>query len=335
MNGLPVALRGTGSAVPSRRVTTAEIASLISAQSGEAIDEEWILERSGIQARYLSNSANESERTSGLAAKAGLLALENAGFPPESIDHVIVATCTSDSFFPSTACRVAEALKIPRANCVDLNAACTGFLTALSAARAWLSLGMGKRALVIGADVLSPYLNWGDRTTCPLFGDGAGAVVLEQSGEGAGIFAMELGSIPEEIGLFELSPMGTGARTLTMSGPEAFRSAVRTLTHLCKKTLERSGVSPEEIDLVIPHQANLRILEAVAKRTEISMDRFATSIRDVGNTSAASIPAALDHSLRSGRLKPGGLALLCAYGAGITYGSCLLRVPAQMKAVQA
>jgi 3-oxoacyl-[acyl-carrier-protein] synthase III len=320
---------GTGSYAPDRILTNDDLAKMVDTS------DEWIRARSGIRERRI---AAADEATSDLAVQAAKRALGDAGVSASEIDLLIVATITPDYPMPSTACIVQHKLGVPSsAACFDLNAACSGFIYGLDTACALISSGRYKKALVIGAEKLSSVVDWQDRGTCLLFGDGAGAAVIGASDTpGIGLLGTKLGAHGEDTDLL-LIP-GGGSRTPTtaesiargdqfikMKGKEVFKLAVRVMEEAARDILEQHGVAAHQIGLVIPHQANLRIIDAIAQYLELPVERFFVNVDRYGNTSAASIPIALDEARKAGRIKPGDLTLLVAFGAGLTYGSALIR----------
>jgi 3-oxoacyl-[acyl-carrier-protein] synthase-3 len=304
---------GTGAYAPERILTNRELAAMVDTS------DEWIVTRSGILERRI---AAEGENTSDMAVQAGRAAIADAGLTAADIDLLIVATVTPDMPMPAAACLVQHKLGLSTATaCFDINAACTGFIYALDTACAMVGSGRYRHALVIGAEKMSSILDWQDRTTCVLFGDGAGAVIVT-------------GSDKPDIGLLgtRLGCHGTGANALcmpngaiTMQGREVYKSAIRVMDEAARDILEQQGLAAHQIALVIPHQANLRIIEAVAQYLKLPLERFFINVHKYGNTSAASIPIALDEARRSGRVQAGDLNLLVAFGAGLTYGSALIR----------
>jgi 3-oxoacyl-[acyl-carrier-protein] synthase-3 len=261
-----------------------------------------------------------------------------AGRTPADIDQIIYATCSPDTLLPSTACWLQHKLDVPNAWAMDINAACSGFLYGLSTADAFIRTGHTRIALVVGAEVLSPLINWQDRASCILFGDGAGAAVVERAAEDsdARILSSEMLSdghlwellhVPAGGSRMEVTPerFAENLHKLHMNGKEIFKVAVRTLSEFAMRSLERHGYTIEDLDWFIPHQANFRIIEAVAKRIGCPMEKIIVNVDRYGNTSAATIPTALDEAVRDGRIKPGHLLLLDAFGAGLTYGAILLR----------
>lgn len=295
--------------------------------------DEWITERTGIKERRI---ADEHQAVSDLAYEASKLALERAGLKPEDIDLIIVATVTGDMPFPSTACFLQDKLGAVNAVGFDINATCSGFLFGLYIADSFIKSGMHKRILVVGAEILSKITDGEDRTTCVLFGDGAGAVIVEPTDEDRGILSMHINSDGR---LWELIHMpGGGSRNpasndsienrlhyIKMKGNETFKVAVRTLEDLAIKTLEENNLDSSQLSLLIPHQANLRIIQATADRLKLPMDKVIVNLDKYGNTSAASIPIALDEVVQSGRIKNGDYILLEAFGGGITWSSALIK----------
>jgi len=328
MSGSPRSiLRGIGSYVPERKVDNQELSKKVDTS------DEWIRTRTGIKERRF---AAENENTSDLALEASRRALEDAGVPPEKIDLVVVATITPDMAFPSTACLLQHKLGIPKVACFDLEAACSGFLYALDVADGMLSSGRYECALVVGAEKLSSIMDWEDRTTCVLFGDGAGAAVLTKEGEGAEMIGFQCGADGSNPSLLH-QPAGGSMQPasqetvdsrghfLKMNGREIFKSAVRVMERAAIELLEKHGFDKNEVDHVIPHQANARIVESLSQRLEIPLDRFYCNLHKFGNTSAASIPLALDEAYKSETFKKGDLGLLVAFGAGLTWSATLVR----------
>ena len=324
-----IVIIGTGSYTPERVLTNAELSSMVDTS------DEWIYSRSGIRERRI---AATGESTSDMAVKAAQSALINAGLTATDIDLLVVATITPDLPLPSVSCIIQHKLGM-RTNtaCFDLNAACSGFVYALDTASAMLASGRYRRALVIGAEKLSSIVNWTDRTTCVLFGDGAGAIVLgvsEQSG--IGFLGARLGAYGDSVDLLCIKHGGSDYPTtpesiadrghcIRMKGKEVFKLAVRAMEEAARDILEQHGLHADQIGLVIPHQANLRIIEAISQYLDLPMERFFVNVDRYGNTSAASIPIALDEARRTGRIKSGDTTLLVAFGAGLTYGSALIR----------
>jgi 3-oxoacyl-[acyl-carrier-protein] synthase-3 len=316
-------ITGTGSALPPRIVTNAELESRLDTSS------DWIVERTGIHARRV---AAPGVRTSDLAVEAAIQAMAAAHVTAADIDLVIVATATPDDTFPATATRVQARLGITRGAAFDVAAVCTGFVYALTIADALLRTRAHARALVIGAELFSHILDWEDRTTAVLFGDGAGAVVLEARdvpGDGPGLLAARLHADGRQGDLLYVDggPGSTGTvGKLRMKGREVFRHAVTNLASVTGEVLDDAGLTAQDLDWIVPHQANARILEATAKKLGVPMERVVLTVGDHANTSAASVPLALDTAVRDGRIRPGQLCLLEAMGGGFTWGAALLRM---------
>ena len=315
---------GTGVYLPSRVMENAELAAQVDTS------DEWIVERTGIRRRHI---AAEGEFTSDLATAAAREALLAAGIDAEAIDLIIVATATPDQTFPATATRVQAKLGMTKGVAFDVAAVCSGFLYALTVADAMIRAGQGRTALVIGAETFSRILDWEDRGTCVLFGDGAGAVVLRaEAGRGLasdkGILAARLHSDGRynELLYVDGGPGSTGTTgKLRMKGKEVFRHAVTNLSAVMLETLEAAHLEPKDVAWVIPHQANLRILEGTAKKLGLGIDRVVVTVDSHANTSAASVPLALDTAVRDGRIKDGDLLLLEAMGGGFTWGAAAVR----------
>jgi 3-oxoacyl-[acyl-carrier-protein] synthase-3 len=320
---------GTGSYAPDRVLSNDELSKTVDTS------DEWIRTRTGIRERRI---AAPEETTSDMGVKAGLAALADAKLTPQDIDLLIVATVTPDMPMPAAACIVQQKLGLrTEVACFDLNAACSGFVYALDTASAMLSSGRYRKALIIGVEKLSSVVDWSDRTTCVLFGDGAGAAVIGLSDKpGLGLLGTKLGAIGESVDLLYMTPAkshGTltpervvsNGHCIKMKGKEVFKLAVRVMDEAARDILEQQQVTADQIALVIPHQANLRIIEAISDYLELPMDRFVVNVDRYGNTSAASIPIALDEARRAGRIKAGDLTLLVAFGAGLTYASALIR----------
>lgn len=319
-------IAGIGSYVPARVLTNADLERMV------ATSDEWIRERTGIRERRI---AATGEACSDLAVQAGKRALTAAGLAATDLDMILVATCTGDYPLPATACLVQYQLGATKAAACDLSAACCGFVYALSVADAYIKTGM-RHVLVIGSEVMSAITDWTDRNTCVLFGDGAGAAVVSASDGERGILSTHLRS---DGTLCELIMVpGGGSRTppsekviderlqyIKMKGNETFKVAVRSLEEIARSTLAANHLRVEDIDLYVPHQANIRILKAVMERLSLPIEKVMLNVHRYGNTSAASIPIALDEAVREGRIKDGSLVLLGAFGAGLTWASAVIR----------
>jgi 3-oxoacyl-[acyl-carrier-protein] synthase-3 len=325
----PTVILGTGSYAPERILTNEDLARMVDTS------DEWIRDRSGIRERRI---AAPEEATSDLGVQAARRALDDSGVAAAEIDLLVVATVTPDYPMPSAACIIQHKLGLASTTaCFDLNAACSGFLYALDTACALVGSGRYRKALVIGAEKFSSVVNWRDRSTCVLFGDGAGAVVVGAGDRpGFGLIGTRLGAMGEDAELLCIPAGGCAApatpeslargdQFVRMKGKEVFKLAVRVMEEAARDILEQHGLAANQIGLVIPHQANLRIIDAIAQYLELPMDRFFVNVDRYGNTSAASIPIALDEARRAGRIRPGELTLLVAFGAGLTYGSALIR----------
>lgn len=314
---------GTGGYLPEKILTNADLEKMVDTS------DEWIRERTGIQQRHI---AADNETTCDLAEVASQRALEMAGIDAQSIDLIIVATTTPDKIFPSTACLLQQRLNIHGCPAFDVQAVCSGFVYALSVADQFIKTGMSKRALVVGAETLSRITNWEDRNTCVLFGDGAGAVILEASNE-AGILSTHIHADGEYEELLHV-PSGpskkpqtdeVAERTMSMKGNEVFKVAVNTLSRIATETLAANNMQKEDIDWLVPHQANMRIINATAKKLKLRDDQTVVTVHKHANTSSASVPMALDEAIRDGRIQRGQTLLLEAFGGGFTWGSALIK----------
>ena len=301
---------GTGSAVPSRVLDNEELSTFLDTS------DEWIRTRTGIRSRHI---AQEGQTASALAAQAAKKAIADAGIAAEQIEAIIVATSTPDYIFPSTANLVQQEIGAERAACFDLSAACTGFLYAMSVADAYIKAGMYKKVLVIGAEVMSQVVDWKDRSVCVLFGDGAGAVVLGEDSSGKSIFRLHSDS-----GSAQALTLGK-ENAVHMNGREIFSFAVRKVPESVKEVLEESETAKEQVKYFILHQANVRIIESVAKRLGIDMNRFPVNLSRYGNTSSASIPILLDELNRENKLQNEDLLVFAGFGAGLNWGSILVK----------
>lgn len=326
---LSVFIRAIGVHTPERKLTNADLSKMVDTS------DEWIKTRSGIAERRI---AGPDENPSDMGAKASAQALRRAGLTPADVDLLIVATLTPDIPFPSTACLLQAKLGLRRdIPCFDVSAACSGFVYALQVAKDMMRSGAYRRALVVGAEKLSSVVDWSDRTTCVLFGDGAGAALLETTpAADVGLLGNLLGADGNNADLLHCVGGGSaapatadsirdGKHFLRMNGKEVFRHAVRVMAESCERVLAQCGVKSEQVAWFIPHQANTRILEAVASQLNVGMDRFPSNLDRYGNTSAASIPLALEEAWRDGKIRHGDLVLIVAFGAGLTWGATLLR----------
>ncbi len=319
-------ITGTGSYLPPRRLSNAELAAELAAKGIETSDE-WIVERTGIRARHF---AAPETCSSDLAVEAAKNALQAAGLEAKDIDLIIVATSTPDMVFPSAACIVQHKLGIAGCPAFDVQAVCSGFVYALTVADAMIKTGSATKALVIGAEVFSRILDFSDRTTCVLFGDGAGAVVLEASAT-PGILATDLHADGKYVGILCVPGTVAGGKVLgdpllKMDGPAVFKLAVGVLEDSARATLAKAGLQDSDIDWLIPHQANIRIMQSTAKKLKLPLEKLIATVDQHGNTSAASIPLALDVSVRSGKIKKGDTLLLEGVGGGFTWGAVLLNL---------
>ncbi|MEG6584087.1 beta-ketoacyl-ACP synthase III [Dendrosporobacter sp. 1207_IL3150] len=327
VNNKAVGIIGVGSYLPEKIVTNADLEKVVETS------DEWIFERTGIKERRV---ADGDTATSDIAAKAAEMALADAGITAEEIDLIIVATVTPDMSFPSVACLVQDRLKAKNAAAFDLSAACSGFTYGMVVASSFIKSGVYKKVLVIGAETLSKIIDWEDRNTCILFGDGAGAAVLGQVEDGYGILGVELGADGSGGDLLKVPAGGSRQPTsietcnnklhfIHMNGNEVFKFAVKVMGEAAVKALDDAGLDPESIDCLIPHQANIRIIQSAAKRLKVPMDKVVVNVDKYGNTSAASIPIALAETVKSGRVKKGDIVVLVGFGAGLTWASCVLK----------
>ncbi|MDH3389088.1 MAG: ketoacyl-ACP synthase III [Gammaproteobacteria bacterium] len=316
-------ISGTGGYLPENIMTNQDLEKLVDTS------DQWIRERTGIKQRHI---ASKDETTVDLAEKASRLAIESAGIDPSEIDLIVLATSTPDKIFPSSACILQARLDIHGCPAFDIQAVCTGFVYALTVAEKFIQTGSAKKALVVGAEVFSRILNWKDRTTCVLFGDGAGAVILEASEE-TGILSTHIHAdgkyenllwVPHGIS-DGFDQVKEGKAYVEMRGNEVFKMAVNTLGRIVDETLAANHLKKADIDWLVPHQANIRIIKATAKKLKMPMEQVVVTVDKHGNTSAASVPLALDVAVRDGRIKRGELVMLEAFGGGFTWGSVLLR----------
>jgi len=318
---------GWGRYAPEKRLTNHDLERLVDTS------DEWIVSRTGIRERRV---AAAHETTASMAAVASMRAIRTAGIDPDEIDLILLATLTPDYWMPSTAALVKEAIGNTRAAAMDVSAACSGFVYAFSTAHAYISAGIARHVLVIGAELLTRFLDYSDRNTCILFGDGAGAVVLSASDEPGGGLGIELTTEPQGAYMIWLPAGGAksppsaetiarGEHYIRMEGKETYRFATRTLASTALESIRKSGLEPGDIDLFIPHQANIRIIEAVAKGLDLPMDRMFVNLDRYGNTSAASVPIALAEAVNEGRVKVGDNIVLVAFGAGFTSGAVTIQ----------
>ncbi len=318
---------GTGYCLPEKRLTNFDLEKMVETSN------DWILERTGISERRI---AEKNQPTSYFAYRAAKMALENAKVKPEELDLIIVATITTDRIIPSTACTVQNMLGAKKAGAFDLTAACSGFVYGSVVASQFIETGAYDKVLVIGAETLSKFVNWKDRNTCVLFGDGAGAAVYGRVPEGCGMLGFDLGA--DGAGGDHLDIPGGGSlnpashetvdehlHTLHMDGKEVFRFSVKAMGETVLKSLQRANLTVDDINLLVPHQANIRILKSGSKRLALSMDKIYANLDKYGNTSAASIPIALAEAVEKGRIKKGDIIALSGFGAGLTWASCILK----------
>jgi 3-oxoacyl-[acyl-carrier-protein] synthase-3 len=321
--GRPTAIAGLGVDAPERILTNADLERLV------ATSDQWIVDRTGIRRRHI---AEPGTTTFSIATRAARKALAASGVQPGELDMILVATSSPDGPFPSVACRVQEQLGVPGCAAVDLLAACSGFIYALSAADAYVSSGSADTVLVIGAEVLSRMVDWTDRGTCILFADGAGAAVVRPAERGAGFSAWCLGADGRGYDQITYGDPATGAyssedpgsASIGMKGPDVFKFAVDIFIRQAYAVADAAGIAVGDIDLFVPHQANSRIIEAAARRVGLPMDRVMINIDEYGNTSTATIPLALNDAQRQGRLRSGDKVLAAGFGSGLTWGACLL-----------
>lgn len=319
---------GTGSELPTKVVTNRDLERMVETS------DEWITVRTGIKQRHV---LEEGKGNADMAYHAAVRALADAGMEANDLDAIVMGTVTPDYLFPSSACVLEDMLGARKAFSFDVNAACSGFLNALAVADSFIRTGQARTALVVGSDALSRLLNWDDRTTCILFGDGAGAVVLGTSEKGErGILSVRLrtdGShvktlyVPAGGSLKPTNPetVQNNEHTITMNGKEVFKVAVRSMEEISRQALKEAGIGIDQVALVIPHQANRRIIVALAERLGVPLEKVVVNVDKYGNTSAASVPVALDEARREGRIKPGDVVLLNAFGAGFAWGAAVVR----------
>jgi len=315
---------GTGRYLPERIMTNFDLEKIVDTT------DEWIRTRTGVERRHV---VAEDQTTSDMCVEAAKKAIENADVDVSDIDLVITGTTSPDLIFPNVSTLIQHRLGIPACTAFSLEAACTGFIYALTMADKFIRLGEAKCALVIGAECITKLMDWKDRNTCVLFGDGAGAVIVKPSEE-PGIMSTHLGADGQYKDLLyypvgasnQLAKAGTDEAAIQMTGSDVFKVAVKTLGGIASETLEKAGIDKNELDWLIPHQANIRIIQATAKRLDLPMEKVILTVQDHGNTSAASVPMALDVGIRDGRVKKGQLILMEAFGGGFTWGSVLMRL---------
>lgn len=327
MNRIRAKILGTGKSLPQKILTNADLEKIVETS------DEWIRTRTGIQERRI---AEPSEATSDLAIAAAKIALENARVQPDQIEAIFTSTCTPDMFFPSVSCLVQSALGAKNSAAMDISAACSGFIYGLATAKGFIESGTFKTVMVIGVDTLSKITNWKDRATCVLFGDGAGAAVIQSSQDGSGILSVFLGADGNEAEILKV-PAG-GSRlpaspevleknlcSIRMNGPEVYKLAVTKMVQASEKAAEMAGIQCSDLKLIIPHQANLRIIDSVAKRLNLGPEKVFVNVQKYGNMSAATTIVALDEAQKEGRIQRGDLVELVAFGAGLTWGASVIR----------
>ena len=316
-------IAGTGRYLPEKILTNADLEKMVDTT------DEWIRTRTGVERRHV---ASEDQTTSDLCVEAAKKAMESANVTADDIDLIIVGTTSPDLIFPNIATLIQDRMGIHGCPAFSIEAACTGFIYALSTADKFIRLGDAKCALIIGAEIITKLIDWSDRSTCVLFGDGAGAVIVKPSEE-PGIISTHLGADGQYKDLLyypvgaskDLAKAGLGDSRIIMKGNEVFKVAVKTLGNVAEQALKANNIDKNDLDWLVPHQANLRIIQATAKRLKLPMDKVIQTVQDHGNTSAASVPMALDVAVRDGRIKRGHLILLEAFGGGFTWGSVLMR----------
>jgi len=322
-----VGITGLGSYVPEKILTNSDLEKIVDTS------DEWIVDRTGIRERRI---AAPEQATSDLAYEAAKQALDDAGIAPEELDLIIVATATPDMFFPSVACIIQDKLNATKAAAFDLSAGCSGFAYGLVVGSQFVKSGLYNKVLIVGAEALSKILDWNDRNTCILFGDGAGAAVLEPVASGYGILGVELGADGGGGQFLNIPAGGSRIPTTTetiqdrmhyihMHGNEVFKFAIKVMGEAAVKALENAGLTSQDVDCLIPHQANIRIIQSAAKRLKLPMDKVVVNVDKYGNTSAASIPIALKEAVDSGRVKKDDVVVLVGFGAGLTWASCVLK----------
>ena len=327
MEKYSVGISGIGSYVPDKVLTNDDLSKMVDTSH------EWIVERTGIEQRRI---VDEGTASSDLGIKAALKALEDANTSPEELDLIIVATATPDYLFPSTACIIQDAIGAKNAAAFDLEAGCSGFVYGIATGSNFVMSGAYKKVLIVGAETLSKITNWEDRNTCVLFGDGAGACVLERCEKGYGILSFELGAdgsggdtliVPAggSKNPASLETVNNGDNYLRMEGREVFKFAVRKMPEATLKALEKANLGLEDLDFLVPHQANMRIIDAAAKKLKLSKEKICVNLNKYGNISSASVPVSLDEVVKDGRVKKGDNLVLVAFGAGLTWGSVAMK----------
>jgi 3-oxoacyl-[acyl-carrier-protein] synthase III len=323
-----VALEGIGSYAPARVLSNGELATMVETS------DEWIAERTGIRERRI---AAGSESSADLGFEASLRALDDAGLPASELDLIVAATASPDYYFPATASLIGDRLGADNVASFDLSAACTGFIYALAQAYSQVASGMAQTALVIGTEVFSRLLDWSDRSTCVLFGDGAGAVVLRRRGDGGdGLLGFEMGSDGKGGDLLSVAAAGHRASEpegpyVRMNGPQVYRFATRVVVESAERVLDAAGLGVDDVDVFVPHQANQRIIDHAARRLGIPAERVLSNVARYGNTSAASIPICLDEAYRDGRIRAGDIVLMVGFGGGLSWGSCVMKWSTPLK----
>jgi 3-oxoacyl-[acyl-carrier-protein] synthase-3 len=317
MSKIKAEMLSVGAAVPEKVLSNSDLEKMVDT------NDEWIVKRTGIKTRRIMDKSIENPAST-LGAKAAEIALDRAGVKAEDVDAVICATFTPDNFFPSTACGIANKIGAPTAFAFDISAACSGFIYGLTVAKSLIESGQNKTVLLVGAEIISRALDWDDRNTCILFGDGAGAVVLRATEEDKGVLAASANTDSTLGDILHLRSFD-GKQNMFMNGNEVFKQAVRLMTKSTEETLEKCSMGADDVDLLIPHQANMRIINSVSKKLGVTNDRVIANVSKYGNTSSASIPIALNEAWEDGRVKEGTVVAFAALGGGITYGSALVR----------
>lgn len=318
---MTIEIIGTGSCLPENKMTNDDLANIVETS------DEWIVSRTGIHTRHIA----KEETTSSMASEAAKKAVEDAGVSPEDIDLIITATVSPDYAFPSTACIVQSDIGAVNAVAFDMSAACSGFIFALNTAYAYISAGIYKTALLVGAETLSRHVDWEDRSTCVLFGDGAGAAVVRRSEKGFISFEQGADGVKGMVLNCTYPPISNPCHVkernsgfMKMDGQEVFKFAVKKVPECIQSLLEKQNMTPQDVDWYLLHQANIRIIQSIAKRLQVSLDKFPSNLAEYGNTSAASVPILLDEVCKKGLIKEGDKVVLAGFGGGLTWGACLL-----------